>query len=141
MKCAIIAALAGLAAATPAHRPPKRSPSAANTNSTEKCTANNGLTSDGAVAWYVDWAWSGSDGEVKWYPDAVVEIEMNELSAIPNIPSQWTWTDDIVANVACDLFTSSTDGGDYEYEVLIWLDALGGAGLISATAASSPPSR
>lgn len=43
---------------------------------------------------------------------------------------------DIVANVAYDLFASSTDGGDYEYGFVIWLDALGGSGPISATGSS-----
>lgn len=39
----------------------------------------------------------------------------------------------IVADVAYDLFTSSTPSGSAEYEVMIWLAALGGAGPISAT--------
>lgn len=39
----------------------------------------------------------------------------------------------MVANVAYDLFTSSTPDGDEEYEVMIWLAALGGAGPISET--------
>lgn len=34
----------------------------------------------------------------------------------------------IVANVAYDLFTSSTASGSAEYEIMIWLAALGGAG-------------
>lgn len=38
-----------------------------------------------------------------------------------------------MANVAYDLFTSSTPDGDHEYEIMIWLAALGGAGPISAT--------
>lgn len=40
---------------------------------------------------------------------------------------------DIVANVAYDLFTSSTADGSAEYEFMIWLGALGGAGPISST--------
>lgn len=46
----------------------------------------------------------------------------------------------IVANVAYDLFTSSTASGDAEYEVMIWVGALGGAGPISSTgsAVASP---
>jgi xyloglucan-specific endo-beta-1,4-glucanase len=39
----------------------------------------------------------------------------------------------LVANVAYDLFTSSTATGSAEYEIMIWLAALGGAGPISAT--------
>jgi xyloglucan-specific endo-beta-1,4-glucanase len=41
--------------------------------------------------------------------------------------------DSVIANVAYDLFTSSTASGDAEYEVMIWLAALGGAGPISST--------
>lgn len=39
----------------------------------------------------------------------------------------------IVANVAYDLFTSSSSTGSNEYEIMIWLGALGGAGPISST--------
>lgn len=43
---------------------------------------------------------------------------------------------DIVADVAYDLFLSSTADGDAEYEIMIWLAALGGAGPISSTGKS-----
>ena len=43
---------------------------------------------------------------------------------------------DIVADVAYDLFLSSTVNGDAEYEIMIWLAALGGAGSISSTGKS-----
>jgi xyloglucan-specific endo-beta-1,4-glucanase len=39
----------------------------------------------------------------------------------------------IVADVAYDIFTSSTSTGSNEYEIMIWLAALGGAGPISST--------
>ena len=39
----------------------------------------------------------------------------------------------MVANVAYDLFTSSTAEGDNEFEIMIWLSAIGGAGPISST--------
>lgn len=39
----------------------------------------------------------------------------------------------MVADVAYDLFTSSSADGDEEYEIMIWLAALGGAGPISST--------
>lgn len=42
----------------------------------------------------------------------------------------------IVADVAYDLFLSSTADGDAEYEIMIWLAALGGAGPISSTGKS-----
>ena len=40
---------------------------------------------------------------------------------------------DLVCNVAYDLFLSSSADGDAEYEIMIWLGALGGAGPISST--------
>lgn len=39
----------------------------------------------------------------------------------------------MVADVAYDLFTSSTAGGSAEYEVMIWLGSFGGAGPISSS--------
>jgi xyloglucan-specific endo-beta-1,4-glucanase len=48
------------------------------------------------------------------------------------VPYSYTGTS-IVADVAYDLFTSSTASGSSEYEIMIWLAALGGAGPISST--------
>ncbi|KAJ5084727.1 hypothetical protein NUU61_009306 [Penicillium alfredii] len=42
-------------------------------------------------------------------------------------------TTNIVANVAYDLFLSSSATGSEEYEIMIWLAALGGAGPVSST--------
>lgn len=39
----------------------------------------------------------------------------------------------IVADVSYDMFTSSTATGANQYEIMIWLAALGGAGPISST--------
>jgi xyloglucan-specific endo-beta-1,4-glucanase len=39
----------------------------------------------------------------------------------------------VVADVAYDIFTSSTAGGKNEFEIMVWLAALGGAGPISQT--------
>ncbi len=41
--------------------------------------------------------------------------------------------ENIVADVSYDIFTSSTATGPHEYEIMIWLSALGGAGPISST--------
>lgn len=38
-----------------------------------------------------------------------------------------------MADVAYDMFLSSTSTGDAEYEIMVWLAALGGAGPISLT--------
>ena len=39
----------------------------------------------------------------------------------------------VVADVSYDMFTSSTSGGSDEYEIVVWLAAIGGAGPISST--------
>lgn len=60
------------------------------------------------------------------------------LSDISSMESTWDWTytgSDIVADVAYDIFTSSTAGGSNEYEIMIWLAAIGGAGVSLAGAA------
>lgn len=47
---------------------------------------------------------------------------------------KWSYSgSSLIANVAYDLFTSSTASGSAEYEVMIWLGAIGGAGPISTT--------
>lgn len=49
--------------------------------------------------------------------------------------STWSWSytgSNLVADVSYDLFTSSSAGGSNEYEIMIWLAALGGAGPISS---------
>ena len=41
-----------------------------------------------------------------------------------------------MADVAYDMFLSSSADGDAEYEIMVWLAALGGAGPISSTGQS-----
>lgn len=51
-----------------------------------------------------------------------------------NVHRSWSYTgSNMIANVAYDLFTGSTASGTQEYEIMIWLAALGGAGPISST--------
>lgn len=40
---------------------------------------------------------------------------------------------DVVADVSYDMFLSSSASGSEEYEIMVWLAALGGAGPISST--------
>ena len=60
-----------------------------------------------------------------------------QISSIKSIPTTWSYTytdDNIIADVAYDLFTTSQSGStSAEYERMVWLDALGGAGPISAS--------
>jgi xyloglucan-specific endo-beta-1,4-glucanase len=73
---------------------------------------------------------------VKSYANVVTKISQKALSSIKSLPAMWNWTytgSSLIANVSFDLFTSSTATGSAEYEIMIWLSALGGAGPISAT--------
>ncbi|OHE92471.1 glycosyl hydrolase family 12 [Colletotrichum orchidophilum] len=100
-----------------------------------QCTTLTGLSGSN-LQWSTTWSWSGGQYNVKSYANAVVNISKKALSTISSIPSTWTWSysgTGIVANVAYDLFTSSTATGSAQYEIMIWLGALGGAGPISAT--------
>jgi len=66
----------------------------------------------------------------------VTKITQKAISSVSSLPSTWNWSysgNGMVANVAYDLFTSSTATGSAQYEVMIWLAALGGAGPISST--------
>lgn len=52
------------------------------------------------------------------------------------MPSKWAWTNtgsDIVADIAYDIFTGQASSGTADYEIMIWVAALGGAGPISST--------
>ena len=72
---------------------------------------------------------------VKAYPNAVVTLDFKQLSDYSSMQSSWSWSysgSSIVADVSYDMFTSSTAGGSNEYEIMIWLAALGGAGPISS---------
>ncbi|KAG7053429.1 glycosyl hydrolase family 12 [Colletotrichum paranaense] len=100
-----------------------------------QCTTLTGLSGSN-LQWSTTWSWSGGQYNVKSYANAVVNVSKKALSAISSIPSTWNWSysgTGLVANVAYDLFTSSTATGSAQYEIMIWLGSLGGAGPISAT--------
>ncbi|KAK0444244.1 glycoside hydrolase family 12 protein [Desarmillaria tabescens] len=83
-------------------------------------------TSGNNIAWTTSWTWSGGDG-VKSYTNINANKGINvKLSAISSIKSSWAWSQTtsgtVTANVAYDLFTSSSAGGKNEYEIMIWLD-------------------
>jgi len=88
------------------------------------------------IAWKNTWNWVGGTG-VKSYTNINLNSGLNkQLSAISSIPTTWKWSQSnsgtVVANVAFDLFTSSSSGGSNANEIMIWL-ANYNAGPISAT--------
>ncbi|KAJ5506682.1 hypothetical protein N7453_005639 [Penicillium expansum] len=66
-----------------------------------------------------------------------LKFTAKQLSAVSNIKSSWDWsystTDVVVADIAYDMFLSSSADGSKEYEIMVWLTALGNAGPISTT--------
>ncbi|KAL1651459.1 hypothetical protein SLS61_005410 [Didymella pomorum] len=100
-----------------------------------QCTGVDGL-SGSTLKWHTKWSWAGGAGHVKSYANVVTKVTQKAISSITSLPSTWTWTytgSNIVANVAYDIFTGATATGSAQYEVMIWLSALGGAGPISST--------
>jgi len=86
-------------------------------------TSMNGNT----VSWSTSWTWTGGN-EVKSFSNIQLNSGIGkQLSAISSMPSTWKWSqsssssDSIVADVAYDLFTSSTPTGNNEHEVMVWL--------------------
>ncbi|CAH0047691.1 unnamed protein product [Clonostachys solani] len=74
-----------------------------------------------------------SNSLLKWSTTCASAVR---VSTISSIPSKWQWTysgSGVVANVAYDLFSNADCGTTPEFEIMIWLSAIGGAGPISAT--------
>ncbi|KAI9730064.1 MAG: hypothetical protein M1834_006056 [Cirrosporium novae-zelandiae] len=106
-----------------------------NASSGSQCSEVDSCCTDG-IAWHTSWTWAGGSSDVKSFANVVTTITAKKVSAVSSIESEWDWSytgTDIVADVAYDIFTSSTASGDDEYEIMIWLAALGGAGPISST--------
>ncbi|KAL4891686.1 putative xyloglucan-specific endo-beta-1,4-glucanase A [Aspergillus ambiguus] len=107
-----------------------------NADSGSQCTGLDSSGGNDSIAWHTSWSWSGGAGQVKSFANAAYQFTPKQLSSLSAVPTTWKWQytgSDMVANVAYDLFTSSTADGDNEYEIMIWLAALGGAGPISST--------
>ncbi|EFX01560.1 cell 12a endoglucanase [Grosmannia clavigera kw1407] len=105
-------------------------------NGTGSQCSTVGSVSGSTLSWSTSWSWAGNSTQVKSYANAVANIAVKQLSAISSIPTTWDWNysgSGIVADVSYDLFTSSTSTGHNEYEIMVWLASLGGAGPISAT--------
>ncbi|KAF9044439.1 glycoside hydrolase family 12 protein [Panaeolus papilionaceus] len=93
-------------------------------SSGQSCASITSL-SGSTIAWKNTWNWQGGNG-VKSYTNMQLNNGLNkQLSAIKSMPATWRWSQStsgsIVANVAFDLFTSSTVGGNNVNEIMIWL--------------------
>jgi len=106
-----------------------------NASSGSQCTTVDS-DSSGTISWSTSWTWAGGSSDVKSYANVVVTQSATEISQITSIPTTWDWSysgSSIVADVSYDMFTAASASGSSEYEIMIWLAALGGAGPISST--------
>jgi len=104
-------------------------------SSGSQCQTFNSL-SNGYVSWSTSWSWEGGSSNVKSYDNVAVTSTGVKLSEISSIDSKFEWSytgNNVVADVSFDLFTAASASGAAEYEIMIWLAALGGAGPISST--------
>ncbi|KAF2161047.1 glycoside hydrolase family 12 protein [Zasmidium cellare ATCC 36951] len=100
-----------------------------------QCFSVTGLVNN-VLSWATTWTWVGGAGQVKSYANAVVSLTATQIGSISSLSSSWTWDyqgSNLIADVAYDLFTSSSPTGDEEFELMVWLAAIGGAGPISST--------
>ncbi|KAJ5195987.1 hypothetical protein N7449_006466 [Penicillium cf. viridicatum] len=101
----------------------------------KQCTGVDSLNGN-TIAWHTSWSWGGASTQVKSYANVGLKFTAKQLSAVSGIKSSWKWSysnTDVVADVAYDMFLSSTADGSEEYEIMVWLAALGNAGPISST--------
>lgn len=131
----------------------------AKASSGSQCTGVDGLDGN-SLKWHTKWTWDGAyvspcttlslstascntqltcinrSTQVKSYANAVTKVEHKALSSIKSLDSKWSWSysgSSLKANVAYDLFTASSASGTSEYEIMIWLTALGKAFPISSS--------
>ncbi|KAF9527224.1 glycoside hydrolase family 12 protein [Crepidotus variabilis] len=95
------------------------------------------------LGWTTTWNWSGGTG-VKSYTNIQLNSGLNkQLSAIKSIQSTWKWSQStsgsIVANIAYDLFTSSTSGGANVNEIMVWLANFNAGPISSAYNSDGTP--
>ncbi|RLN62177.1 hypothetical protein BBP00_00004934 [Phytophthora kernoviae] len=101
-----------------------------------QCTALDSPIDDPtSIAWHTNYRWGGLTWNVKGYPNVGLHFDPVELANVESIPTTVNYTyeydEDVTANMAYDLFTSSKQDGDFEYEIMVWLAAIGTAWLLS----------
>ncbi|KAF2769136.1 concanavalin A-like lectin/glucanase [Teratosphaeria nubilosa] len=105
-----------------------------NATSGSQCFTVNSVSGN-TIAWSTSWTWTGGSS-TKSYANVALDFTSTKLSAISSLKTTWDWSysgDPQTADVAWDLFTSSTSGGVSENEVMVWMAAIGDAGPISSS--------
>ncbi|KAI7236392.1 hypothetical protein KC330_g3721 [Hortaea werneckii] len=103
-----------------------------------QCVTVTGVADD-SLEWSTTWSWSDNKNDVKSYSNAVVDTDSVQLSSISSMKSSWDWKytgDSLTADVAYDMFTSSSADGSEEFEIMVWLANLN-AGPISSSYSAS----
>ncbi|EEY65338.1 cell 12A endoglucanase, putative [Phytophthora infestans T30-4] len=87
----------------------------------KQCTEVTGSTSS-SVSWRTSFNWTGDSWQVKSFPNAALKFSPKQVSAITSMPTtmkyEYTYDGNITANVAYDLFTSSSATGEIELELM-----------------------
>jgi len=99
-----------------------------------QCTTFSSISGT-TVKWSTAWTWVGGSSSVKSYTE-LTYLPNKALSAIKTIPSTWSWSytgSNIVADVSYDMWLGSSSTASPDFEIMVWLAALGGAGPISST--------
>jgi xyloglucan-specific endo-beta-1,4-glucanase len=105
-------------------------------SSGSQCSSIDSL--DGStIKWHTSWSWAGGSSSVKSFAQIMDNVSTpKQVSMINTYKSTWSWSysgSNMVADVAYDIFTCKDTSGCSDYEVMIWLAALGGAFPISST--------
>ncbi|CAI5724844.1 unnamed protein product [Hyaloperonospora brassicae] len=110
--------------------------SSAATEGGKQCTGLDSASGN-TIAWHSTWTWNGGNTSVKSFANAALTFDAAPLTEVTSIPSsiefEVKYSGTIMANFVYDLFTSSKSDGEKEFQVTIWLAAIGGVGPISTT--------
>ncbi|KAE8984352.1 hypothetical protein PR003_g20501 [Phytophthora rubi] len=107
-----------------------------NDRSGGQCTTVDG-SSGSEISWQTSFNWAGDNWQVKSYANAALKFDPVQVANVKSIPTtmsyNYTYDGNIITNVAYDLFTTPTIGGETAYELMVWLAALGGAWPLTST--------
>ncbi|KUF85945.1 hypothetical protein AM588_10001046 [Phytophthora nicotianae] len=108
-----------------------------NSTQTDDYTIYNNLVDGSTIAWHTSFNWAGDNWQVKSFANAALKFNPVQIANVASIPStieyDYKYDGNIITNVAYDLFTSATANGTVEYELMVWLAALGGAWPLTTT--------
>lgn len=110
----------------------------------KQCSSITGAPGDGTLAWSTTFNWAGSPSQVKTYANAEASsiTTCKPLNQYTSIPTTWDWSyggAQITGDVAYDAFLAPVcngPGDPHNYEIMVWLAALGGLNPIGTAGPS-----